>query len=312
MIKTILFFKKFKIMDFNKTISIAALLTFSLLSCQNNDNAKSVKDTKSIKEMKEIMRDNAVINYQITGTGDTTLLFVHGSYIDQTYWENQVNYFSPNYTVVTLDLPGHGKSGTERTHWTVQGFAEDVSFIIKELNLKNVILIGHSLGGDINLIVATSHPENIIGFIGIDNFKNAATPLSIDYQKQAVEIEKKLKTDFANTNEQYAKMALLTRQTSTDITKRVINDYRNAFQPMAIETTPEIFKIFEIEKRLLPQLKFKLHLINVDYMPINEVSLKQYSGNGYDVLHIKGTCHYPMLENPDGLNKLLQQTIRKI
>jgi sigma-B regulation protein RsbQ len=299
-------------MDFNKTIVILSLITFSLCSCQNNDNAKSVKETKSINKMKEIKRDNAVINYNISGTGDTTLLFVHGSYIDQTYWEKQVKYFKPNYTVVTLDLPGHGKSGSERKHWTVQGFAEDVSFLIKELNLKNVILIGHSLGGDINLIVANSHPENIIGFIGIDNFKNAATPLSLDYQKQAVSIEQKLKTDFANTNEQYAQMALLTKQTSTDITKRIITDYRNAFQPMAIETTPEIFKMFEIEKKLLPQLKFKLHLINVDYMSTNEVPLKKYAASGYDVLSIKGTCHFPMLENPNDLNKLLEQTIRKI
>src|SRR5450432_3059302 len=98
--------------------------------------------------MKEIKRDNAIINYQVTGSGDTTLLFLQGSYIDQTYWKNQVNYFSANYTVVTLDLPGHGKSGIERKHWSVQGFAEDVITVIKELNLTNVILIGHSLGAD--------------------------------------------------------------------------------------------------------------------------------------------------------------------
>ena len=42
--------------------------------------------------MKEIKRNNAVINYQVTGNGDTTLLFLHGSYNDQTYWKNQVGY----------------------------------------------------------------------------------------------------------------------------------------------------------------------------------------------------------------------------
>ncbi len=262
--------------------------------------------------MKEIKRDSSIINYQITGNGDTTLLFVHGSYIDQTYWKNQVSYFSPTYTVVTLDLPGHGKSGTERKHWSVQGYSDDVVTIIKELGLKNVILVGHSLGGDINLLTAISFPENIIGFIGIDNFKNAATPLPPEYQQQAASIEQKLKTDFANTNEQYARMALLTKQTPPEISNRVVNDYRNAYQPMAIETTPEIFKLFEIEKKLLPQLKLKLYLINVDYTPTNEEPLKQYAAGGYEVLHMKGTCHFPMLENPDELNKLLQQTIEKI
>jgi sigma-B regulation protein RsbQ len=287
-------------------ISKSLLLILSLLqfiSCIQNKNAG---------KMKEIKRDNAIINYQVTGSGDTTLLFLQGSYIDQTYWKSQVNYFSSNYTVVTLDLPGQGKSGIERKYWSVQGFAEDVITVIKELNLTNVILIGHSLGADINLIAATSYPKPILGFVCIDYFKNAATALSQEFQQQAVSIEQKLKTDFANTNEQFARTALLTKQTSPEITNRVINDYRNAYKPMAIEITPEIFKVFEIEKKLLPELKFKLYLINVDYIPTNEEPLKQYTGSGYEVLHMKGSCHFPMLENPDDLNKLLQQTIHKI
>ena len=261
--------------------------------------------------MKEIKRDNAGINYQITGNGDTTLLFVHGSNIDQTYWAAQVNYFSAQYKVVTLDLPGHGKSGKERKHWSVEGFAADVITVIKELNLKNVILVGHSLGGGINLIAATSYPENSIGFIAIDFFKNAAMPIP-EYEQQAISIKQKLKTDFSNTNEQYVRMALLTKQTSSEITNQVVKDYRNAYQPMAIETTPEIFYMFKTEKELLPQLKFKLYLINVDYMPTNEEPLKKYAGEGYDLMHMKGTCHFPMLENPKVLNELLEKTIHKI
>jgi sigma-B regulation protein RsbQ len=262
--------------------------------------------------MKVIKRDNAVINYHISGDGDTTLLFVHGSYIDQSYWKDQVKYFSPHYTVVTLDLPGHGESGKERNRWSVKGFVEDVILVIKELNLKNIILIGHSLGGDINLLSATSYTGQLAGFIGIDNFKNAATPLSPEYQQQASAILENLTTDFANTNEQYARMVLLTPQTPAVITNRVIKDYRNAYKPMGIEIMTELFKLFETEKELLPELKFKLYLINVDYMPTNETPLKQYAGSGYEVIHLKGTCHYPMLENPDELDRSLELVIQKI
>jgi sigma-B regulation protein RsbQ len=290
-----------------KSLTLSALFFCSLLQLTNcSQNNKSEK-------MKEIKRDNAIINYNISGSGDTTLLFVHGSYIDQSYWKQQVDYFSPNYKVVTLDLPGHGKSGKERKHWTTQGFAEDVVKVIKELDLKNVILICHSWGGDINLIAATSYPTPVLGFIAIDFFKNAATALSPEYQQQAVSIEQKLKTDFANTNEQYARMALLTKETPIEITNRVVKDYRNANQPMGKEITSEIFNLlFETEKKLLPQLKFKLFLINVDYQPTDEKPLKQYVTSGYEVLHLKGTCHYPMLENPVELNRLLEQTIVKI
>jgi sigma-B regulation protein RsbQ len=262
--------------------------------------------------MKEVKRDNAVIDYNLSGRGNTTLLFVHGSFIDQTYWEEQVNYFSPHYTVVTFDLPGHGKSGRDRTEWTIGGFAKDVNTLISELNLKNVILIGHSLGGDINLIAATAAPAPITGFIAVDMFKNAATPLPAQYNQQLHSILENLKTNFADTNEQFARKALLTPQTDPAIVGRVVNDYRNGYRPMGIAMMPQVFELFKEEQRLLPLLKFKLYLINVDYMPTNEEPLKKYATSGYEVLHMKGSCHYPMIEKPETFNKLLGNAIEKI
>ena len=263
--------------------------------------------------MKEIKRDNANISYQVKGNNDITLLFVHGSYIDQTYWKNQVAFFSQDYKVVTVDLPAHGQSGSGRKNWSVQGFAEDVIAVIKELNLYNVILIGHSMGAAINLMVATSCPEPVAGFIGIEYFKNAGTPLPEAYQQQAADIVRKLTTDFRNTNEQYARTALLTEQTPPAIAKKIIEAYRNANQPMGIATTPEIFNMYQAERKLLPELKFKLYLINVDYMPTNEAALQQYTtAGGYEVLHMNGTCHFPMLENPSELNSLLQRVVKEV
>jgi len=259
--------------------------------------------------MKEIKRDSAIINYQVTGTGDKTLLFVHGSYIDKTYWNEQVKYFSQDNKVVTLDLPGHGRSGKERENWTIKSFAEDIITLTKELDLKNGILTGHSLAADINLIAATSHPGLFKEFIAIDYYKNAATALPKEFQPQIEAIKANLKKDFAGTNEQYARTALLTPKTSSEITERVIKDYRSAFEPMATATMPQIFDIYKVQKELLPKLKFKLHLINVDYIPTNEELLKKYVPAGYDILYMKGTCHFPMLENPAELNRLLQQVI---
>lgn len=260
--------------------------------------------------MKEIKRDNAIINYRISGSGDTTLLFVHGSYIDQQYWDEQVKYFSSHFTVVTIDLPGHGLSGRERTTWSTEGFAHDVVAIITELNLKNVILLGHSWGADVNLIAAVKYPKPIIGFIAIDYYKNAATPILP--QKELDGIKESLRKDFAATNEHYARQALLTPKTSTEIANRIVTDYRNAYEPMGKVITPEIFDIYKIQQELLPKLGHKLFLVNVDYQPTNEEPLKQYCTNGYDVLPIHGTCHFPMLEIPHELNRKLEYSINEI
>src|SRR6218665_160315 len=129
------------------------------------------------RTMKELNRDKANIHYEVSGQGDTTLLFIHGSYIDQSYWKQQVEHFKNNYRVVTIDLPGHGTSGRERTFWSLDGFAKDVNYVVQELDLERVILVGHSMGADIALLAATASPAPYIGLIAVDHFKNAATPL---------------------------------------------------------------------------------------------------------------------------------------
>jgi len=259
-----------------------------------------------------ILSNGLHISYCDTGKGNTTLLFVHGSYIDKTYWNKQVDYFKPAYRVITVDLAGHGESGKNRESWTIEGFGDDILQLIRELKLKNVILIGHSVAGDVNLVAAAKDPSAMIGFVGVDTFKLAATALPPQFQEQIKTIKQNLKTDFKNTNEQYAKMVLLTQQTPAVITDRIVKDYRNAYEPMGGPITNQVFDFYKKEQELLPKLHFKLYLINVDYMPTNEEPLKKFPGNGYKLFHLPGTSHYPMIENPDLLNQALAEAIMEI
>src|SRR3954465_2677386 len=99
-----------------------------IISCVSDSEDK--KEITQTPDSKEIKRDKVVIDYHVTGKGDTTLLFVHGDFTDQTYWKEQVDYFSQHYIVVTIDLPGHGKSGKLRKDWTLESFADDVKEVI--------------------------------------------------------------------------------------------------------------------------------------------------------------------------------------
>jgi sigma-B regulation protein RsbQ len=257
--------------------------------------------------MKEIKRDDAIINYTLSGNGEFTLMFVHGSYINQTYWREQVTFFSKQFTVVTLDLPGHGFSGRERKAWSTEGFADDLITVVSELKLQKVIVIAHSWGADVALMAAIKSPDTFIGLIAVDYFKNAdiqAVP-----QEEIDVIKANLNRDFAATNENYCRMALLTPATPVQVADRVIKDFRNAYEPMGKAVMAEIFNMYQIHTKLLPKLKYKLHLINVDYQPTNEEPLKKLCKRGYEVLHIKGTSHFPMIEQPADLNeKLIQAT----
>ncbi|WP_118973005.1 alpha/beta fold hydrolase [Taibaiella koreensis] len=262
--------------------------------------------------MEQIISKGLPISYNRYGDGPVTLLFVHGAFIDQTYWVQQVACFAPRYTVVTMDLAGHGASGREREQWDIRDMADDVVNLIKALKLQQVILIGHSLGADIILLAATSYPDPVTGFIVIDNFKNVATPLPPEYESQVEGIIAQSKQDFAGTNERYARMVLVTPATPQWITDKIVAAYRNAYEPMGQQTLPQFFTMDKIERERVPRLAPVLHLVNVNYMPTNREPLEQHAVNGYNLVEIEGTSHYPMLEHPDALNHALEQIIEEI
>ncbi len=283
----------------NKLLNIF-LLGLLTISCNNKT---------SDVEMKKIEINNESLSYFDIGKGNTTLLFIHGAFINKEYWKEQLNYFSPNYRVVAIDLAGHGKSSSNREEWTVQSFGSDISKFIKELNLKNVILIGHSIGGDIMLETSNANNKNIIGLIGIDYFKNVGFELP---ENAVNDLITNLKNDFASTNEQYVTQQLVTSDTNTEITNRIVNDFKSMNPKVGIPFNKNIFGYSKREQELLNDLKLKLYLINVNYYPTNEENLEKYLGNNYEIYTLRGTSHYPMIENPKEFNSVLQKLITKI
>src|SRR4051812_38174022 len=107
------------------------------------------------------------------GKGDTALVFLHGWCGDHEYWKNQVGPFSADYRVIALDLAGHSQSGKDRKEWTVAGLADDVAGAVKELGLKRVVLIGHSMGGPVALMTAKRLPGVAVAVVGVDTLQNA-------------------------------------------------------------------------------------------------------------------------------------------
>jgi pimeloyl-ACP methyl ester carboxylesterase len=89
------------------------------------------------------------IRYEAHGTHGRPLVFVHCWSCDRRYWRGQVEHFGRGHRVVTVDLAGHGESGTGRAEWTMPAFGEDVVAVVEELGLEDVVLVGHSMGGDV-------------------------------------------------------------------------------------------------------------------------------------------------------------------
>ncbi len=96
--------------------------------------------------------DNTNVYYKLK-KGDLrkpVLFFVHGLSGNHTVWKKSLVYFSKkNYTVVAVDLHGHGYSYKCREHhrYSIEHFARDIKAVIDHEHLNNVVLVGISLGG---------------------------------------------------------------------------------------------------------------------------------------------------------------------
>lgn len=258
---------------------------------------------------KNIDINGEVLAYFDNESGPTTLLFLHGAFINKAYWQNQLSYFAPNYRVIAIDLVGHGDATHNRTEWTGQNYGKDIDEFIKKLSLKNVILIGHSFGSDVMLETVAEDASQIKGLVEIDHMKNVGVGLPEETVNQLVQ---SLKTNFTSTCEQYAKQALVTEETDPELVNKLLKDYRTMNPEVGIPLLQHGFKYTGREVELLEGLALKLHLLHVNYTATNEENLRKYLGDNYELHTMNGTCHYPMLENPDEFNASLEKILSKI
>ncbi len=266
--------------------------------------------SRSLTDKQVTIRDNQVeINYFHQGEGDTTLLFIHGWCIDATYWNNQIEYFSKNYNVYAIDLPGFGKSKAERVNWTIEEYANDVSAFIDKMNLKNVVIIGHSMAGEIMLQIAMTDNPKIIGIVGVDNFKSIDVVLTPEQMKQLNDFLPFLEKDFKNAATIYADMMLFHPTTSKEVKERVKSDFAKSDPVIGYGTIMTQMQYSFNDPQRLEQLSYKLYLINSDATPTNEAGLKNHCKSGFKVEPISATGHYPMIEKPAEFNLILKKVL---
>jgi pimeloyl-ACP methyl ester carboxylesterase len=275
-----------------------------LFSCNNVNTDSKLPSSDKIA----IDNHGVKIDYTDTGRGDTTLVFVHGWCINKTYWSNQIDFFRARYRVVTVDLPGFGQSGKNRTSWNAETFGSDIDTVLSRLNLKNVILVGHSMAGDIILQAAITAPHRVIGLVGVDNFKNCGYTETKQEKEDDAKAIDLLKHNFKQVAFQYFNQSLFYKTTVDSIRERVLNDVAKA--DTAIATACMEQQDFDEVKKLVA-VKKKLSLINSDVTPTDTIG---FIANHilYQVFYIHETGHFPMIEKPKEFNSLLEQAIAKV
>ncbi|WP_190246194.1 alpha/beta fold hydrolase [Gelidibacter gilvus] len=271
--------------------------------------------------------DGLEISYIKEGAGEKTLLFVHGLSSNADAWSKNIADLKADYTCVAVDLPGYGKSSLPDAAYTPSYFAEVLSKFIGKLDLKNVILIGHSMGGQASVKLATEHPELIEKLIlvapaGLEQFSeaNAAmmkgflTPASVKNTTDA-QIENNYALNFYVQPEEVSKMITdrknitkasdfeahcnaIVKSVSGMLDDRVCDDLKAIQQPTLV--------IFGDKDMLIPNRYFNPTLTTE---AVGKIALENIPHATLEFIPDAG--HFVQFEKPKEVNALIQQFVDK-
>ncbi len=118
--------------------------------------------------MKTLLYKNIEISYTDQGKG-TVVIFLHGFLENKKMWDSFTGEFSKKYRVITIDLLGHGNTGSIGYVHNMEDHADAVLAVLSELRIRKVIFAGHSMGGYVALAFAELYPDYIKGIALINS-----------------------------------------------------------------------------------------------------------------------------------------------
>lgn len=254
--------------------------------------------------------DGTKIAYTKSGSGQLTLIFVHGWCCNKDFWKFQVPHFSQKYNTVVLDLAGYGQSETREIH-SFNNWGDDVLSVVEAIKPEKYIFIGHSIGGYVVLNAATKADNRLLAIVGADAYKGTLErTYTEEYAKKAEEANRLLsdeefkedmrdigswfvpESDPSNIEWTKNQMAQCNRETCAQGLREYYL-FRN-------KTTEEFKKlrchVFGINKYSSQ--------FDMDFFETNHIDFRPY--------YIENVGHFIMMDDPKTFNNLLEDIIEPL
>lgn len=133
--------------------------------------------------------DGVKVHYQAVGAGSKAVVFVHGWTCSADFWRQSITAL-PEYSVIAIDLPGHGHSDKPRTDYTMDYFARSIEAVMRDAGTKAAVLVGHSMGTPVIRQFYRLYPQQTLGLVIVDGslrsvarkeVERSIAPLRVNY-----------------------------------------------------------------------------------------------------------------------------------
>ena len=243
--------------------------------------------------------DGVPIRYHFEGSEDPAMVFVHCWSCDRHLWDAQVAAFAPRHRVVAIDLAGHGESGRNRKDWTIEAYGADVRAVVERLNLRSVILIGHSMGGPVIVEAARNMSSRVLALVPVDTLTN------VEEKQKPEEVDAFLRpfeADFKATAAKFLRDYMFVPTTDPKLIETLVTKTVAAPPEIAIPSLRNTW-LYDAAAALR-EIKAPIRALNGDKYPTNLDGARRQAPQ-FEATIMKGVGHYLMLEDPPRFNQLL-------
>jgi pimeloyl-ACP methyl ester carboxylesterase len=253
--------------------------------------------------VKDVARsyDGIPIVFEVDGTGAPPIVLVHGWSCDRSYWRGQAE-LAERHLIVTIDLAGHGESGAGRGSWTMPAFGQDVAAVVRRLGLEDVVLVGHSMGGDVISEAALLLERRVRGLVWVDVYPSLGEPSTAEEVDAFVA---PFAADFANHTDAFVR-TMFPATADQALVDSIAADMAAAPPEVAVEALRNAFANEGPAVAAVERLKLPIVAINAGYESTDAESLGRH---GIRTVVIGDVGHFLMLEDPPRFNAVLEDVI---
>jgi sigma-B regulation protein RsbQ len=251
--------------------------------------------------------DNVHIEYRVFGQGETAVILIHGWACDANYWNMQLDALKARYTVVAVNLAGHGGSGANRSDWSIANYAADVAAVAKQIPNAHIVLVGHSMGATVALAAAALIGPRVTGIVVVDALRSVGLP-----PLPGKEIDKHLarfRADFVGETRKLVLGSLFPRGANPVLVQKVAYDM--SLEPPAV-AIPSLQALLSVDLApLVAAIHVPVFAINSDLAPTDAARIRK-SLPDFTLDVMEHTGDFPMLEDPTRFNALLLKDLEAI
>ncbi len=253
-------------------------------------------------------KDGVQIHYESGGRGSPALIFIHGWNCDRSYWSAQVPVFAATHQVVALDLAGHGDSGVNREAWSMANFGADVAAVADTLQLEDIILVGHSMGGQVALEAARLLKGRVKMIVGADTLSD----VSLRYaDTQLAAMLAAMEADFPGTVDGMVRSSFFLPTSDPALIDQIARDMSAAPPAAGIGALEGIARWYnEGVEQTLADIDVPIRLINSDYSPTNTRAGQALTAS-FEATLMSGVGHFVMQEDPAQFNAIMAELLKR-